>query len=107
MIYDLEDKKREGVRAGQSCLTRRGNPSALPEMAFLREKPRPPVPAGVAFWSSWPAPQKRGLGVPVPYVFGTWHVAVWIFGPKTRVVACGNARFLPAAPYCGNLQLET
>jgi len=24
------------------------------------------------------------------YVFGTWHVAVWIFGPKTRVVVCRN-----------------
>ena len=28
------------------------------------------------------------------YVFGTWHVAFWIFRPKTRVVACRSTRFL-------------
>ena len=31
-------------------------------------------------------PEKRGFGARARCVFGTWHVAGWIFGPKTRVV---------------------
>ncbi len=62
-------------------------PRSLPEMAFLREKPRIPFRARVVFWCSgilgW-RPQKRGFGAPAPCVFGTWHVAVWILGAKTR-----------------------
>ena len=28
-----------------------------------------------------------------PCVCGTWHVAVWVFGPKTQVVVCQDAKF--------------
>src|SRR3974390_3829731 len=62
-------------------------PGSLPGTAFLREKPRIPFRACVVFWCSGilgRRPEKRGFGAPAPCVFGTWHVAVWIFGAKTR-----------------------
>jgi hypothetical protein len=47
------------------------------------------VLAYVVFWCSgvlgW-RPEKRGSGAPARCVLGTWHVAIWIFGAKTRVV---------------------
>jgi hypothetical protein len=39
---------------------------------------------GCARKGGTPDPKSGNQGV----LFGTWHVAVWILGPKTRVVAC-------------------
>jgi hypothetical protein len=62
-------------------------PSSLPEMAFSHEEFRIPFRACVVFWCSgvlgWRR-EKRGLGTPAPCVFGTWHVAVWVFGARNE-----------------------
>ena len=53
----------------------------------LARKTQNTVLAHVVFWCSgilgW-RPEKRGSGAPAWCVFGTWHVAGWIFGAKTR-----------------------
>src|SRR3974390_1699110 len=67
-------------------------PGSLPGTAFLREIPRIPFRACVVFWCSGILgrhPEKRGFGAPAPYVSGTWHVAVLIFGAKTRLPSAG------------------
>ncbi len=94
MICDLEDKKGSGP-AGQSCLARRGNPQFVTGDGILVRKTQIASFAWsgiLVFWAG--APENAVLGAPARCVFGTWHVAVWIFGAKTRGIkgtACGGA----------------
>ena len=73
------------------------------EAAFLRQKSR--IPVGRFCLLGW-CSERRGLGDAGTVC--SWHVAVWILRARTRVVACGDARFLPAAPTVAtsNLKLD-
>ncbi len=78
MIYDLEDKKREEVRQASPGALTQAIPSAVPEMAFLHEKPRIPFRlmwySGVlVFWYSGLAPRKTRFWD--TGTLCTWHVA--------------------------------
>jgi hypothetical protein len=78
-------------------------PSLLPGMAFLGEKSR--IPSWLMWYSGilgW-RPQERGSWHRGVCLFGTWHVAIWIFGAKTRVVNlsiadCAKRTQFPAGP---------
>ncbi len=93
MVSDLEDKRGVVRRVSPSWLAEaiRGS---LPEMAFLREEPRPPVPAGAAFWSSGLVPRKTRFGGAGTLCI--WHVARGDldFWPQNA----GGARDLESAP---------
>jgi hypothetical protein len=54
--------------------------SSIP--SFHHSSPVPIRCSGILGWR----PEKRGFGAPARCVVGTWHVAVWVFGAKTRVM---------------------
>ena len=83
-------KSKEGP-AGQSCLARRRNPQFFAGNGVLARKTQTASSGGCGILVFWAGTSKNAvLGTPAPCVFGTWHVAVWIFGPQMRVVTCSS-----------------
>ncbi len=84
MICDLEDKNGSVRRVSRASLAEAIRVRCR-KWRFCAKNPdrqfRLVGHSGLLVWR----PEQCGFGGDAPCVFGTWHVAVWIFGPKTRV----------------------
>jgi hypothetical protein len=73
MIHDLKNGRRDGAGTGSRVFARKTQNTVLAYVGFWC--------SGILGWR----PEKRGFGAPARHGFGTWHVAIWIFGAKTGV----------------------